>query len=222
VPEECVIPLAYTFCHAHIGLEVLLEPYQTWFQQQDLHTAYAYYRDLLKMLQWQRPGERWLLKSPAHLWAMDVLVDLFPDTCIIVTHRNPLESIPSYCSMMEALFQSRGFSDQKNLGPTVLEYLARSLERSLEARDHSDPSCFVDVRFEEFVSNPLATARNIYNQFGIELNAEAEAALVDQVENNPRGKHGSHRYTLEQYGLSADKVKDRLASYIDRFELNTA
>jgi hypothetical protein len=222
VPEECVIPLAYTFCHAHIGLEVLIEPYQTWFQRQDLHGPYAYYRDLLKMLQWQRPGERWLLKSPAHLWAMDVLVDLFPDTCIIVTHRDPLESIPSYCSMMESLFQGRGFAEQKDLGPTVLEYLARSVDRALEARDHSDPNCFADVRFEDFVSDPLTTARGIYNQFDIELTTEAETALVDQVENNPKGKHGAHRYTLEQYGLTADKVKDRLGKYIDRFELESS
>ncbi|MBW2712740.1 MAG: sulfotransferase, partial [Deltaproteobacteria bacterium] len=68
----------------------------------------------------------------------------------------------------------------------------------------------------------LGTARGIYEKFDIELTSEAEAALVNQVENNPKGKHGAHRYTLEQYGLSADKVKGRLAGYIDRFELGAS
>ena len=49
----------------------------------------AGYRDLLKMLDWQRPGERWLLKSPAHLWALDVLGELFPDAMRRHVEANP-------------------------------------------------------------------------------------------------------------------------------------
>jgi hypothetical protein len=36
---------------------------------------------------------------------------------------------------------------------------------------------------------------------------------------NPRGKHGTHEYDLDRYGLSEGRVRDRLAWYIDRFDL---
>jgi hypothetical protein len=220
-PEECVMLLAHTFCDVQMGIEPLMEPYAEWFQKQDLRTAYAYYLDLLKMLDWQRPGDRWLLKSPAHLWALDVLVELFPEPCILLTHRDPVEIIPSYCSMMAALMKARESLNPKELGPTVLEYLARSLERGLEARDRCDPARFLDVSYRQFVDNPMAVVERIYAHFELDLPPEAEALMRDHVSAHPQGQHGGHAYDLAEFGLTPQAVKTRLADYIDRFELAT-
>jgi hypothetical protein len=219
-PEECVLLQAHAFCDAQVGIEPLMSPYREWFPRQDLREMYSYYRDLLKLLDWQRPGERWLLKSPAHLWALDVLVEMFPDVCIIWTHRNPMHIIGSYCSMMEALMAMvRESFDRKALGATTLEFLARSLERGLEARDTSDPSRFIDVMYDDFVADPLATVRQIYAHFGLEMTPETAAALDAHVAKNPREAHGKHEYSLEQYGLTPDRVRMRLGEYIRRFGL---
>jgi hypothetical protein len=218
-PEECVLLLAHAFCDVQVGIEVLMEPYASWFQQQDLRPAYAYYRDLLKLIDFQRPGERWLLKSPAHLWALDVLIEMFPDTCIIVTHRDPLECVGSYCSMLDALLKSRGCAPLPDLGPRVLEYLARSLERGLAARDRSEAKRFIDIDYREFVADPMRAAESIYRHFDLELPAGARQALTDHVSNHPRGKHGAHEYTLNQYGLTPHAVSSRLGEYIERFKL---
>lgn len=220
-PEECVLLQAHAFCDVQIGVEPLMEPYGAWFQKQDLRPMYAYYRDLLKLLDWQRPGERWLLKSPAHLWALDVLVEMFPDVCIIQTHRNPMQILPSYCSMMAALMSQREGLDKKALGPIVLEFLARSLERGLAARDRSDPSRFVDVDYRRFVGDPMASVRGIYRAFGLALEEKAERAMQEYVAANPQRKHGAHRYSMEEYGLTPGQVRERLKFYIDRFELPT-
>jgi hypothetical protein len=39
------------------------------------------------------------------------------------------------------------------------------------------------------------------------------------LSENPQNKHGAHRYSLEEYGLSAETVRTRLAGYIERFGL---
>jgi hypothetical protein len=218
-PEECVLLLAYTFCDVQMGIEPLLPPYDAWFQAQDLRGSYAYYADLLRMLDWQRPGERWLLKSPAHLWALDVLLEMFPDACILQTHRDPLEILPSYCSMIAALMGIRAGFDPKELGPAVLEFLARMLERGLAVRDRSAPGRFCDVDYRDFVAAPLETAERIYDAFGIELNATTRGHMERHLAENPQNKHGAHRYSLEGYGLSAEAVRTRLAGYIERFDL---
>jgi hypothetical protein len=219
VPEECVMLLAHTFCDVQMGIEPMMEPYASWYRQQDLRQAYTYYANLLKLIDWQRPGERWLLKSPAHLWALDVLVEMFPDVCIVLTHRNPLESMASACSLTDSLMRGRKSHDKLELGPTVLEYYAASLERGLSVREQSDPSRFLDIDFEQLVSDPLSAAKNVYDHFELDLTAETEAAMQSHVTANPQGKHGAHEYDLAQYGLTPDDVERRLADYIGRFAL---
>jgi len=218
-PEECVLLTAHTFCDAQNGIEPLMSPFREWFEAQDLHPTYAYYRDLLKLLDWQRPGDRWLLKSPAHLWALGILVEMFPDACIIQTHRNPLQILPSYCSMMAALMSIRESIDLRELGPVVLEYLARSLERGLADRDGSAPERFLDVDYHHFVEQPMQTVERIYDFFGLALGSETADAMRAHIGENPQHRHGSHRYSLAEYGLSAEAVCARLAGYIERFDL---
>jgi hypothetical protein len=36
---------------------------------------------------------------------------------------------------------------------------------------------------------------------------------------NPKGKHGRHEYSLEEFGLSAAGVRERFRGYVDRFAI---
>jgi hypothetical protein len=221
-PEECVQLLAHTLGGVQLGIEPLISPYREWFEKQDLRAPYAYYADLLRMLDWQRPGQRWLLKSPAHLWALDVLVGLFPDACIIQTHRDPAQIIGSYCSMVAMLMRGREGVDRRELGPAVLEYLARSVERGMAARDALGPARFVDVDYRQFVKDPMAAVETIYDAFKLELTPRTADAMRRHIADHPQNKHGAHTYTLAEFGLTAEIVTQRLARYIERFGLRPA
>jgi hypothetical protein len=218
-PEECIQLLAHTLGGVQLGIEPLISPYREFFEEQDLHAPYAYYADLLRMLDWQRPGQRWLLKSPAHLWALDVLVGMFPDACIIQTHRDPAQIIGSYCSMVAMLMRGRDAVVPHEIGPNVLESLARSVERGMAARDKLDPARFVDVSYRQFVKDPLAAAERIYASFELELTPRTVDAMRKHIAEHPQNKHGAHKYTLADYGLDAETVNRRFAAYIERFEV---
>lgn len=217
-PEECIHLLNHTFQDVQFGVEPLMEPYGSWFQQQDLRPSYHYYADLLRMLQWQRPGDRWLLKSPAHLWALDIITEMFPDACIIITHRNPLEAVTSYASMMAALMSEREY-DKKQLGPVVIEYLARKVESSLEQREKMDASRILDLQFKDFVNDPVTFVYGIYDYFKLPLTDATRQAFVDYANDQPMGKHGKHNYQLEEYGLTENTILDRFGFYIERFNV---
>lgn len=216
-PEECIHLLNHTFCDVQYGAETMMEPYGSWFQQQDLHKSYAYYADLLRMIQWQRPGERWLLKTPGHLWALDILIDMFPDCSIIITHRNPLECVTSYASMMAALMTHREF-DKRTLGPVVMEYLARKMEKAIAVRKTSSQARFVDIQFEDFIEQPIATAEKIYAHFHIPMSTETARRMGDYAASHPMGKHGKHEYQLEEYGLTANRILQRFDFYIREYQ----
>jgi hypothetical protein len=217
-PEECVQLLAHTLGSVQMGIEPLISPYREYFETQDQRPNYAYYKELLKLLDFQRPGERWLLKSPAHLWTVDVLLELFPDACIIWAHRNPAELVASYCSMMQALMsQVRESVAPAELGPTVLEYLARSVERAMAARAALPPGRFHDIHYEDFVTDPLRSVEGSYAAFGLPLPDPTANQMREHVARSPRNRHGEHRYTLEEFGLRREQVLERFASYSQRF-----
>jgi len=216
-PEECIHLLNHTFCDVQYGAETMMEPYGSWFQQQDLHKSYHYHADLLRMLQWQRPGERWLLKTPGHLWALDILIEEFPGCSIIITHRNPLECVTSYASMMAALMINREF-DKRELGPVVMEYLARKMEKAIAIRKKTDPARFIDIQFEDFIEQPLQTANRIYDHFHMPMSSDVTQRMKNYADAHPMGQHGKHEYQLDEYGLSADQILKRFEFYIREYK----
>ena len=76
----------------------------------------------------------------------------------------------------------------------------------------------------------LNRAGTALNAVGLELPRIQEADLLKEASkqtglsdfgDNPRGKHGTHRYTLDLFGLSPDELNERMASYADRFDLRS-
>jgi len=218
-PEECVLLHAYAFHGVQLGIEPMLEPYASWYRSQvlDLRPLYAYQKKLMQLLDWQRPGERWLLKAPAHLWGLDALASVFPDVAIVWTHRDPVACTASACSMTAALMTTLEGLDKKWLGPRVMEFYACSLDRGLAAREAMDPRRVVDVSHDEFVGDAVGVAKRIYAHFGLALGPAALSAFEKHASANPRAKHGSHDYDLEAFGLDEARVRERFRAYQERF-----
>ena len=61
--ELCVQLLAHSLAGVQLGVEPLFSPYRESFHAQDQGPPYALYADLLRLLDHQRPGARWLLRS---------------------------------------------------------------------------------------------------------------------------------------------------------------
>jgi hypothetical protein len=218
-PEECVLLQGSSFSCVQTGVEVMLEPYASWYRTQPLAELYAYYADLLRLLDWQRPGERWLLKSPAHLWGIRELFASFPDASIVWSHRDPIASIASICSMSHLLMRAWMDVDARELGPRVLDFYATSLERGLAARDDCDPARFVDVHHDEIAADPIAVVDRIYARFERPLDRAARDAIECHARAHPKGEHGEHAYRLEDYGLTPASVHRRFKDYCDRFHV---
>jgi len=217
-PEECVLLHAFALDGGQLGYELMFEPYASWFAEHDLRPLYRYYADLLRLLDWQRPGERWLLKTPSHLWAIDALVETFPDCSIVWNHRDPAACIASISSMIHMIARDRVEIGARDFGPLVLAHYADSMDRGLAARDTLDAARFIDVDYDTLVADNLGTVAAIYRHFDLPFEA-ARPALEAWAAEHPQGKHGKHEYDLSTYGLTREGVHERFASYVDRFGL---
>jgi hypothetical protein len=99
-PEEDVLLLDVSFLSTTAEATMNVPSYAAWLEQTDQSPAYAYMVKLLKLLQWQRPAKRWVLKTPHHLEFLDLAKKYFGDVQFIWTHRNVYESVPSFLSMV--------------------------------------------------------------------------------------------------------------------------
>jgi len=219
-PEECTFLMANTFVSFAFLMSGDLAGYEHWLWESGpefLPSAYDYYRRLLQLLQWRRPPRRWVLKSPAHLFSLGALLAAFPDGRVVQTHRDPAKVIPSGCSLFAV---TRGmFTDEvkpEALGPRFAGGCAKALGRAMAARDHA-PGRVCDVQYADLVADPIGTVRRIYRHFGDEVPAEMEPAMRQWLAQNPRNKHGVHRYDLEQFGLERAQIDGLFGPYCRRF-----
>jgi hypothetical protein len=219
LPQECVALTAHDFASMVFSTTHRVPSYQAWLDRADLRWVYASHRRQLQYLQWRCPADRWVLKSPGHLWALDALLAVYPDAHIVQTHRDPLTVIASLASLVVVL---RGMSsdaiDPVAIGREWSERLADGLERAMAVRARlADDGRVFDMHFAEFIRDEIGMVRRIYAHFGRTLDAEAEGRMRRFLFANPKDKHGAHRYTLAASGLDAATERRRYAAYQERF-----
>ena len=217
-PEEDVILLDRTFTSMSFDSFYRVPSYGDWLRATDQTPAYEELREWLQVLQWQDPArerQRWVLKSPHHLTALDTVLEVFGDSRVVMTHRTPVQAVPSYASMVTVM--SRQHSDE--IDPEeVGRYWSRRFATAL--RGYADvraarPERFVDVRFEDSVGDPIGQARRVMEALGLPPDAEDEAAFVDYVERDRQQRDAHHRYTPEQFGLTEAQLAADFAAYIE-------
>lgn len=175
-----------------------------------------YHRRLLQLLQSERAGQRWLLKSPGYLTAVDALVEVYPDAGLIHIHRDPAKVLPSCCSlfaMARAISSER--LDGRRIGQQMVDGWASALDKALTARQRLSGDRFFDVYHQDLVDDPMAVVRGIYRHFGLLLTEETETSMRAYLASAPRHKHGIHRYSLEQFGLDRRRLERRFGPYVE-------
>ena len=162
------------------------------------------------------------MKNPGHIAQIEALLIVFPDACIVQTHRDPLKAIPSLCStlhMSRRMFEGEAARPEV-LGPRECAYWQRAVQRTEHVR-RSRPEQLYDVDHRKFHADPLGTVRGIYDYFGLTLSADAEQLMRQWIARNPTAAHGEHRYQVASYGINEQRIRDdspRIASVIGFLE----
>lgn len=218
--EECYLIFQIAFSSHFISLTYNLPTYSRWLSQCDMIPAYRYYRSVLQLLQWRTPGEHWTLKAPHHLSYLDALLEVFPDACIIHTHRDLTKTIGSSCSLVATLrrLNSRN-ADAASIGSTVLNELATSVDRAMNVRKRVDAGRFYDLHYRDLMADPQGQIRKIYNYFGYPFDERMAAGMDRWLNQDQHQKHGVHHYSLEQFELSAQQIRERFAEYMEQYNI---
>lgn len=220
--QECVRMTAGDFRSMIFNTQYRVPNYERWLlDEADMAPAYRWHRIYLQHLQANQSPQRWLLKSPAHLWCLGALLAEYPDAVIIQTHRDPLKVIASISALVAHLRQMA--SDQTSVKDAASDFaddIFDGLDRAIDARDDRTlaPDRVIDVQFGAFMDDPFATIARVYEQLGMELTADADEAMRAFHAAHPGdGGGGGTRYRFADTGLDAGELRERAARYQERF-----
>ncbi len=175
----------------------------------------------LKILQWYKPRDRWILKCPQHLEQIGPLMKTFPDATVVVTHRDPVSVIQSAATML-------AYGARMNYRSTdpewYLEYwhdrVRRLLEASVRDRHLLPADRTVDVLFHEFMKDDLATVERIYEVAGLPMTREAKSQIDAYLKAHPRGKEGQVVYDVRKdFGADPEELRRAFRFYFDAFDV---
>ena len=215
LPVECVTITQGSFCGFHWSMIV---PMEGWLP--DPAVNYAYERQFLQVLQHGIGSTQWVLKTPAHLMLLPLLFAEFDDAWVVQTHRDPAKTMPSTVSTTAMIQWLRTDDvDVDRAAQHVQAVFAAGLNGSVDLRTSGAVPAerFVDVHFAELISDPVSTLRAAYARMGRDFTDDHAAAVLDYLAHKPKGKFGVHRYQPEDWGFTAESLREAMAPYIDHF-----
>ncbi|MXO76097.1 sulfotransferase [Altererythrobacter aerius] len=196
--------------------------YGRWCEGEDAEPAYRHMANLLRLIGWSQQESSlrpWILKTPQHMLDLPALLKVFPDARLIFTHRDPRQVVGSAASL--AWNQTIIYSDHADARSVGREWLRKTtlqVDRMMEARNNIPAELMIDVQYDDMDSDWRGTMARVYRFLGLDMEP-AVRGMERYVDRSRALKRRPHRYSLDQFGLDEGQVLDRLAHYIQRFDV---
>ena len=220
MPEECVALFMYDVRSLALETQAHVPTYARWLERCDMAPAYAQHRLALQTLQSRQPTERWVLKTPYHLWHLDALLDAYPDARIIWTHRDPGPVVTSLASLANA--GQRPLTRRTDPRATADEWKRKchfALDSAMAFDEKSDGAWCRHLQYEELMADPIDAVRRLYAHVGDEVTDLHARRMRSFLEYRPKDAFGRHRYDPADFGWSYPELADQFKEYTVRYRI---
>lgn len=193
-----------------------------WRDYQASHDATSimrYVRRVMQLLSWQNGPNRWVTKCPQHMEQLLAVRNAFPDSYIVINHRDPVASIQSAITgVAYSARLTRTRVDVKAIADYWIDRYERLLSNCVRDRDQLDPAQSYDLYFHELMADPFGQLEKIYKGAGVPFDQETRDAFQAAIDKNKRGKHGQLAYDLRaDFGVEPEAIRERFEFYYKRF-----
>ncbi|MDG1142461.1 MAG: sulfotransferase [Hellea sp.] len=219
--DEEVIILGQLFSSSMLESTYFVPNYANWLTKQNPGKSYSDLIEILQSLQWQdssRKNKSWILKTPGHLMSLGAVVKYFPMAKIIMTHRDPVSTVPSYCSMESALYKMNtdAISDFE-IGNYWLDRLSEWLNNFIEVRNSIPDDRFIDINYSDLVEAPEKIGAQVLKSIHVNDDILTKEMMENWINANKRENRQKHNYKLSDYGLTNESISNKFEDYIRKY-----
>ncbi len=221
--QECVALFMYELRTVGMETQALVPSYGRWLEQADMTPAYAQHSLALKTLQSRFPTQRWVLKSPNHLWCLPTMLETYSDARVIWTHRAPGPVLTSLASLVNGI--QRPLTSRTDPRPAAEEW-KHKIHHALSAAtafDEGAPTGWCQhLHYGALMDDPIGAMRALYAAHDEEIGPLHERRMRTWLEQRPQDAFGRHRYDPADFGWSYEGLSEEFADYRARFDVGTA
>lgn len=219
--DEEVIILGQLFSSSMLESTYFVPNYANWLTKQNPGKSYSDLIEILQSLQWQdssRKNKSWILKTPGHLMSLGAVIKYFPMAKIIMTHRDPVSTVPSYCSMESALYKmnTNAISDFE-IGNYWLDRLSEWLNNFIEVRNSIPDDRFIDINYSDLVEAPEKIGAQVLKSIHVNDDILTKEMMENWINANKRENRQKHNYKLSDYGLTNESISNKFKDYIKKY-----
>ena len=210
-PEECLLIKIFALQSIFYFYMANTPTYLDYLSTADTRISYDIHYKFLSLLETQHKPHRWLLKDPSHLGNLEEVLNYYPDASFVHITRDPVETIPSVCSLTTQV--RKGFSkdiDLYDLGSKTLKFWSNSYKKNEIQKNSLNSNCYFQIKYTDFIENPIDQVKDIYRNFNISLDDETEMKMKNYLDEGLKENKRKHIYTLEDYGLVPKEVHNTL------------
>ena len=218
IPQECGSFMTTSFESSNPVMFTRLPRFYEWFKGVDATFRYEVHKMWLQHLTWRNPRKHLVLKIQEHMYKLPALRSVYPDAIFIQPHRDPTTVIASISQLIRVIRDpAYDQQDPVALGHELLHLWWDGLKCMMDYRKtHPDLPVF-DMRYKDLVADPVSTIHAAYDHFGWDFTEESAVGIRRWLAENPVGKHGKRSYSLEEFGLNEQAVRDVYAEYIETY-----
>ena len=193
--------------------------YIEYLKNTSFDSVFKWHKKFYQALELNGKPTRWLLKDPSHIGQMPQILKEYPNAKFIHIHRDPIESVGSFCSLTKnvRLAFSKKISTH-GIGETVIDFWNHNLEKGMSDRKSLSNNQIVDIQYSEFIKNPLDHIKNTYMQLNFDMTIATENKIQNYLIKDKQISKPSHNYSLDEYGLNEKIIKSEFRDYMLNYD----
>ena len=161
-------------------------------------------------------GKQLILKNPANTARVKLLLEMFPDAKFIHIYRNPYHVYLSMMRFMRIVVPLYCLQAPPELGEVeemMMDLYAEMHKKYLVERDFVPDGNLFELKYEDFVKQPLREVKSMYRELGLKGFKKSEQSFIEFIESQVNVR--TREYVVDEE--LREKINKRWGSAIKAF-----
>lgn len=174
------------------------------------------YISILKKATFNFKGKRLVLKNPANMTRVKLLLKIFTEAKFVHIYRNPYIVYASHKHAYQTFAPTIRLQeiDEEQKDTKILKIYQQVMQKFFSEKDLIPQENLIEIKYEDFVGNEMAELKRIYEQFNLPDFNKVEENFKNYLESHANYKTNKHLMDSE----TITKVYDACQFTIDKWQ----